>query len=104
MMQKIKKPVSILLSILMVLSLFTVVPLSAGAMDYVDSNVRLDALAAGDTLSANNGELFLECQEYSVIIKGGTYRERRGFEPQADDIQFQEEQALRSIIECSHSR
>ncbi len=109
MMKKIRKPVSILLVFMMIVSLFTVVPISAGATDYTEDYVYLEDLVAGDTLSAtDNGDLLLNCQEYSVIIKGGTYRERRGFEPQADDIQFQEEQArymfIMRVIECSHSR
>ena len=92
MISKIKKPVSILLALMMVVSLFTIVPLTASAEDYVDSSVWLGNLAAGDTLSANNGETYIECQEYSVILKGGTYRERSYSEPQADDTKFQEEQ------------
>ena len=103
MMKKIRKPVSILLVFMMIVSLFTVVPISAGATDYTEDYVYLEDLVAGDTLSAtDNGDLLLNCQEYSVIIKGGTYRERRGFEPQADDIQFQEEQARYMFIMRDH--
>ena len=96
MMKKIRKPVSILLVFMMIVSLFTVVPISASAADYVDgSGISLDELAAGDTLSATYGNYFnLSGYGYSVIIKGDTYRERLGFEPQADDLEFQKGQVL----------
>ena len=91
MISKIKKPVSILLVFMMIVSLFTVVPISAGATEYVDAYMLLGDLAAGDTLSATSNGSYFNGQDYSVIIKGGTYRERLDFEPKADDIELQGE-------------
>ncbi len=99
MIQKTKRPISILLVLLMIVGMFTVLPISAGAADYVDDSVSLYNLDAGDTLSVNNGELYLnDCREYSVIFKGGTYRERHDDQPQADDIQFQAGQVVMIYI------
>ena len=52
MMQKIKRPISILLSILMVISLFTVVPITASAAEAEDAVINaINALPAEITLA-----------------------------------------------------
>ena len=77
-MKKIKKPISILLSVLMVLSLFAVVPISASAAN-LTGTVDMSELQVGDiitvnvTITNNNGyELKLPsgkvfCESYDVI-------------------------------------
>lgn len=50
MMQKIKKPVSILLSLIMVFSMFAIVPITAYATDYTTLTVG-DVLHVGDTIN-----------------------------------------------------
>ncbi|WP_405345656.1 hypothetical protein [Ruminococcus sp.] len=93
MIQKTKRPISILLVLLMIVGMFSVLPISAGATDYTEDFVNLEDLVAGDTLSAWSGDyLSLNYRGYSLIIKGGTYRERLNPETQADDTEFQEDQ------------
>ena len=99
MISKIKKPVSILLALMMVVSLFAIVPITASATDYVDAYPMLDELAAGDTLSAtSDGGTYVIGQDYSLIIQGGTYRARMDFEPEANDTALQAQQISISIF------
>ena len=98
-MRMTKKITSIVLAVLMVVSMMSVMAVSASAMDYVDSLVLLEELSAGDTLSATSGEyLPIKCAQSSVIIKGGTYRERLNTETRADDTELQAEQIDDMII------
>ncbi len=104
MIQKIRRPISILLAILMIVGMFTVLPISAGATDYDQGAMSVDNLVTGDTLTASSGNtLYLNCYGYSVIFKGGTYRERRDYEPQANDTQFQAGQVTSLFIGGDHN-
>ena len=103
MIQKLKKPISILLVFMMIVSLFTIVPISAGATDYDQGAMSLDTLVTGDTLTASSDNtLHLFCENYSVILKGGTYKERRADDPKADDTQFQAGQVEMMFIAGDH--
>ena len=70
-MQKIKKPISILLSVLMVLSVFAVVPFTASAATYDSDNVNLSELQVGDIITADVSTVGIGgC---TVVLKGGRY-------------------------------
>ena len=72
MMQRIKRPVSILLAILMVAGLFAIVPVTAGAESYEEGAlVRASELQVGDTIGTNIHDFLHE--DYTFILKGGSY-------------------------------
>ena len=76
-MQKIKKPISILLVFMMILSVFTIVPISVGAAvgDYVAESDYLTFTAEEDgssvTVKFNNGTMVMQ----DVNIGGKRFRE-----------------------------
>ena len=69
MTKRMKKPVSFLLAVVMVASMFAAVPFTAGATAY-GALVYSDDLQAGDTLV---NDCFLENNGYTIFLKGGTY-------------------------------
>ena len=77
MMQKLKKPISILLSILMVLSLFTIVPITASAETtgtvYDSGGHDASELNTGDYIVSGIESLTDENSEYIITLKAGTY-------------------------------
>lgn len=97
-MQTIKKPVSILLAVLMVVSLFAIVPVTASAettfksgipvpiFDFDESDftiynkgpVDFENLKAGDYIAAGVGFVTDESSDYTVILKAGTYATSTG--------------------------
>lgn len=71
MTKTFKKSVSILLSLIMIFSVFAIVPISAGAATYYNGNISFSQLNVGDYITAyanvgNNGDI-------SVKLKAGTY-------------------------------
>lgn len=72
-MQKIKKPLSILLTVLMVLSVFAVVPFTASAETYDSDMVNLSNLQVGDIITAD--VYYVEIDGCTVVLKGGRYGE-----------------------------
>ncbi len=73
MIQKIKKPVSILLTVLMVFSVFAVVPFAASAATYDSGDVNLSNLRVGDIITAYVD--YVEIGGCTVVLKGGRYGE-----------------------------
>lgn len=71
-MKTIKKPVSILLSLIMVFSMFAIVPISAGATTYDSGDVDVRALQVGDIITGS-AEYAYGFNEYTVVLKGGGY-------------------------------
>ena len=69
MTKKMKRPVSFLLAVVMVASLFAAVPFTAGATAY-GALVYSSDLQVGDTLV---NDCFLENNGYTIYLKGGTY-------------------------------
>ena len=66
-MQKLKKPVSVLLTLIMVLSLFTIVPFTAGALDgvgYIDENG--ESQTADGVTAITSGTTSLNAGWYAV--------------------------------------
>ena len=71
-MQKIKKPVSILLVFMMIVSLFAIVPFSAGAATtYNSGGVHAEDLVAGDVITDNIDGF--DPYGYSFVLKAGTF-------------------------------
>lgn len=77
MTKKLKKPVSILLSLIMVFSMFAIVPISAGATTYDSGYVDARNLQVGDIITGS-AEYAYGFDEYTVVLKGGTYGEGYG--------------------------
>ena len=77
MTKKLKKPVSILLSLIMVFSLFAIVPISAGATTYDSGYVDARNLQVGDIITGS-AEYAYGFDEYTIVLKGGTYGEGYG--------------------------
>ena len=77
MISKIKKPVSILHVFMMIVSLFTIVPISASAATYDSGDVWYQDLQVGDVITGNvEGVMgFAQC---TVTLKGGTYGKSYG--------------------------
>ncbi len=72
MMQKIKRPVSILLALMLVAGIFAVVPFTAGATSYgEESKVYASQLKAGDTIGTGVSMFYHE--NYTFTLKGGRY-------------------------------
>ena len=69
MTKRMKRPVSFLLAVVMVVSLFAAVPFTAGATAY-GALVYSSDLQVGDTLVY---DCFLEGNGYTIYLKGGTY-------------------------------
>ena len=104
-MQTIKKPVSILLAVLMVVSLFAIVPVTASAETtfksgipvpifdpdesdfkiYNKGNVDFENLKAGDYIAAGVNSVQDGTGEYTVVLKAGTYADTDG-EPLSYDL------------------
>ncbi|HCA05340.1 MAG TPA: hypothetical protein DEO32_05525 [Ruminococcaceae bacterium] len=72
MISKIKKPISIMLVLLMVFSVFAAVPITAGAVDYGENiDIYASELKAGDSFGGN---INLEISADSVfVLKGGRF-------------------------------
>lgn len=73
MISKIKKPVSILLVFMMIVSLFAIVPISAGAQTHDSGIVWYPNLQVGDIITANVTSLEQLSVSPTIVIKGGTY-------------------------------
>ncbi len=75
----IKKPLSILLAALMIVSLFAVVPISASATTYSGHfKVKASDLAVGDILDNGSGvDATITPEGYTFVLKGGTYSNYR---------------------------
>ena len=70
-MKTIKKPVSILLSLIMVFSMFAIVPISAGATTYDSGDVDASSLQVGDIITGSVE--YVDFYGYTVVLKGGGY-------------------------------
>lgn len=70
-MKTIKKPVSILLSLIMVFSMFAIVPISAGATTYDSGYVEARNLQVGDIITGSVEGVYF--YGYTVVLKGGEY-------------------------------
>lgn len=77
MISKIKKPVSILLVFMMIVSLFTIVPISASAATYDSGDVWYQDLQVGDVITGN-AEGVMGFAQCTVTLKGGTYGKSYG--------------------------
>ena len=88
MTKKMKRPVSFLLAVVMVVSLFAAVPFTAGATAY-GALVYSSDLQVGDTLV---NDCFLENNGYTIYLKGGTYSDNSysidGYIPSEDLLIF----------------
>lgn len=71
-MKTIKIPVSILLSLIMVFSMFAIVPISAGATTYDSGYVDARNLQVGDIITGSV-EYVYGFYGYTVVLKGGGY-------------------------------
>ena len=71
-MKKIKKPLSILLVFMMIVSLFAIVPISAGATTYGSGYVDARNLQVGDIITGS-AEYASGFDGYTVVLKGGGY-------------------------------
>ncbi|MBQ6412316.1 MAG: hypothetical protein IJI19_02410, partial [Ruminococcus sp.] len=71
MIQKTKRPISILLVLLMIVGMFSVLPISAGATSYDSGSVTFSNLQVGDTVSV--GVSCFEGCPTTLVLKGGTY-------------------------------
>ena len=120
-MQTIKKPVSILLAVLMVVSLFAIVPVTASAgttfksgipVPIFDSDesdftiykkgyVSFENLKAGDYIAAGVNSVQDGTGEYTAVLKAGTYATSTG-EPLSYDLTRKE--GMFSIYTDSKSR
>ena len=84
MAKKLKKTVSILLSLIMVFSLFTIVPISAGATTYDSGYVDARNLQVGDIITGSvEGAYFYD---YTVVLKGGGYASGIAYIGMIDEI------------------
>ena len=70
-MKTIKKPVSILLSLIMVFSMFAIVPISAGATTYDSDYVDASSLQVGDIITGSVE--YVDFYGCTVVLKGGGY-------------------------------
>ena len=69
-----KKTVSILLAALLVVSLFAAVPMTAGATVYYSyEDILFSSLCEGDYITVGVGTVYDQNNEYTVVLKGGTY-------------------------------
>ena len=72
----LKRPLSIILAVLMVMSLFVAVPMTANAEDYIgDYFLSCSELQAGDTIQmdSNGDSPVIEIDDCTIILKGGRY-------------------------------
>ena len=70
-MTKFKKPVSFLLAVVMIISMFAAVPFTASATTYSSGYIEARDLQVGDIITGTvDGADFYG---YTIILKGGTY-------------------------------
>ena len=72
MMQKIKRPVSILLALMMVISIFAIVPISASAADgtiYDSGDYTFTELKAGNYIVKGVNSVIAESKEWTVVLQ-----------------------------------
>ena len=75
MINKIKRPLSIVLVVMMVVSLFTIVPITASAATYYDTDIiNASNLKAGDIIVCSDEGYSVMLDSYDEItLKAGTY-------------------------------
>ena len=75
MINKIKRPLSIVLVVMMVVSLFTIVPITASAATYYDTDIiNASNLKAGDVIVCSDEGYSVMLDDYDEItLKAGTY-------------------------------
>ena len=86
-MKTIRRPISILLAVLMVVGMFTMVPISAGATVYTENEIG-EYVTTGDIIHLQGD--YIEFETYSVVLKGGTYKVAGSNEVAQSDIQLGE--------------
>ncbi len=72
-MQKTKRPLSFLLAVVMIISLFAVAPFTAGATTYSSGDIEARNLQVGDIITGTAE--YADFYGYTIILKGGTYGE-----------------------------
>ena len=83
-MKTIKKPVSILLSLIMVFSMFAIVPISAGATTYDSGYVEPSSLQVGDIITGSVEGVYFG--NYTVVLKGGGYGTGNAYMGQLESV------------------
>ena len=83
-MKTIKKPVSILLSLIMVFSMFAIVPISAGATTYSSGDVDASNLQVGDIITGSVE--YVDFYGYTVVLKGGGYGEGDAYRGRLESV------------------
>ena len=72
-MNKTKRPLSFLLAVVMVISMFAAVPFTASATTYSSGYIEADNLQVGDIITGTAE--YADFYGYTIILKGGTYGE-----------------------------
>lgn len=83
-MQKTKRPLSFLLAVLMIVSMFAAVPFSASATTYSSDYIEARNLQVGDIITGTAEGAYFD--GYTIILKGGTYGIGNAYSGQLEDV------------------
>ena len=83
-MNKTKRPLSFLLAVVMIISMFAAVPFTAGATTYSSGYIEARNLQVGDIITGTaEGAYFYG---YTIILKGGTYGTGDAYSGQLEEV------------------